>query len=399
MPNCSTTGIRAVLLAGILVFASALISCGEPTAGQGGGPKSKASAKAAIDQGTPEEDPKDAIAVSALEVSQEPLSAIYTTSATLRSDQQALITARTAGVIHRLLVEEGDPVETGQVLAILENDEQKINFDKSVTTRDNKLRELERARNLHEQGLMSDEIFETTRREAEESRHNAELDDLMLKRTVIRSPFSGIILTRHVDVGRTVNNGDAIYDLADLDPLYADVSVPEREIGTLSTGQQVRLNADASGVSVQARIQRIAPLVDSSTGTVKVTLAVDQSTDLRPGSFVKVSIITNTHEQALVVPRSALVAEGRRWHLFRLKQDGKHVEQLEVLLGYEEGDRVEILEALNDKAQLLAGDNVIHLGASALTDGAQVVIIDPAQDDTDNDSVEPTTEEDAGVTT
>jgi len=390
---------KSLLLAGILIMATAFISCGEPTAGQGSGPQSKAKASTATPQAEPEEDPEDAIAVSALDVSQEALSALYTTSATLRSDKQAIVTARTHGVIHRLLVEEGDLVETGQTLAILENDEQQINFNKSVTTRDTKLRELERAVSLHEQGLMSEEAFETIRREAEESRHNAALNELMLKRTVIRSPFSGIILTRHVDVGRTVNSGDSIYDLADLDPLYADVTVPEREIGTLSSGQRVRLSVDASGMTVNARIERIAPLVDSSTGTVKVTLAVDQSTDLRPGSFVKVSIVTNTHENALVVPRSALVAEGRRWHIYRLKQDGSHVEQLEVALGYEEGDRVEILESLDAEVPLAIGDSVIHLGASALTDDAQVVVVDPTQEETDENTVEPTSEEDAGVTT
>jgi multidrug efflux pump subunit AcrA (membrane-fusion protein) len=87
-----------------------------------------------------------------------------------------------------------------------------------------------------------------------------------------------------------------------------------------------------------------------------------------------VDIVIDTHEEALVVPRSALVAEGRRWNLFRLAEEGETVQALEVRLGYEEGDRVEILEVLEGAGPLAPGDRVVVLGASALSDGARVEV-------------------------
>jgi len=374
---------RLDLLILVLIFllAAGATACSDPAASQPatskastGTAKQKA-AQPAAEEKKAEEDEGDAIAVSVVNIAREPLSSLYATSATLRADRRAVVTARTHGVIRELQVEEGDLVTEGQILAVLENDEQQINHNIAVTTRDTKGREFDRAQSLHDQGLLSEEEYETARREADESEHGASLSELLLERTVIRAPFTGKILLRHLDVGGTVSDGTSIYDIADLDPLYADVNVPERQVSRLQAGQLVRLIADSSGDEARARIERIAPQVDPATGTVKVTLAVDRETRLKPGSFVRVEVVTSTHQQALVVPRSALVAEGRRWHIFRVKEDGKHVEQLEVIRGFEEGDRVEILETLEAELPLVPGDAVVHVGASALTDDALVQVI------------------------
>jgi len=314
---------------------------------------------------------EDAIAVHTAILTRDTLSELYATTATLRADKLATVTARTEGVVRRLLVEEGDSVRAGQALAELENDEQTIAFAREQTTMQNLQREFERAQTLHEQGLTSDEAFETARRAAKDARHSADLAELQLARTTIRAPFSGRVLERHVDPGATVGNGTEVYDLADLDPLYADISVPERHVGRLSVGQQVRLTADSFELTTLARIERIAPRVDIETGTVKVTLAVSEQSDLRPGTFVRADVVIDTHVDTLVVRRSALVPEGRRWHLFRLDDTGTHVERLEVRRGFEEGEQVEIA-TVDPEVTLKGGERIVVVGASALSDGARV---------------------------
>jgi multidrug efflux pump subunit AcrA (membrane-fusion protein) len=125
-----------------------------------------------------------------------------------------------------------------------------------------------------------------------------------------------------------------------------------------------------------AIIERIAPAVDPATGTVKVTVAVEGDSALRPGAFVRVDIVTDTHDDALVVARSALVAEGRRWHLYRLTEDGMTVEQVEVELGFETGDRVEILGTADADVTISAGEEIVVVGAPALSDGAKIRLTD-----------------------
>ncbi len=341
---------------------------GESDAGGGGG----AGATQAV------QPVEEAIAVKVGPVERDSLSALYSTSATLRADKRATVTARTQGVIRRLLVEEGDWVEEGQPMAVLEDREQRIAFEQAEANAETQGREFERSEALHAQELLSEEQYEMARREAVDARHVADLAELTLSRTVIRATFSGRVLARQLDVGATVTDGTAVYDIADLDPLYADVQVPERHVAQLATGQTVRLTTGSNGDSLEARarIERIAPAVDPTTGTVKVTVAVKETDGLRSGSFVRVGIVTDTHDDTLVVPRSALVAEGRRWHLFRLKQDDeRRVELIEVTLGFEEGDRVEILEAAKLERPFREGDRVVTTGASSLSDASIVQVL------------------------
>ena len=340
--------------------------------GSGAAPNGSAASEAALEK------EEDAIAVRTGFVTRDTLSELYATTATLRADKLATVTARTEGVVRRLLVEEGDTVQAGQALAELENEEQKIAFERERTAAENLQREFERAEKLHEQGLTSDEEFENARRAAKESKHSADLAELQLERTTIRAPFSGRVLTRHIDPGATIGSGTAVFDLADLDPLYADIGVPERHVGRLSVGQQVRLAADSFDLETMARVERIAPLVDVESGTVKVTLAVSGQSSLRPGTFVRVDVVIDTHVDALVVQRSALVPEGRRWHMFRLDDSGTRVERLEVRRSFEEGERVEIA-SVDPEVTLNDGDRVVIVGASALSDGARV---DPGSDET-----------------
>ena len=378
-----TTGVRwlrpwargalAMLALGIIL--GAFTGCGDSTV-------VGATPAQAQEKDNDEDEAEDAIAIEVGQVGRDTLSALYSTSATLRADKQATVTARTKGVIRQLLVEEGDWVEKDQKLAVLEDDEQRIAFEQASATYENKRREHERARSLHAQDLLSDEAHDTVQREAVEARHAAELAELTLSRTVIRATFAGRILVRHVDVGATVSDGTAVYDVADLAPLYADVQIPERQVARLQPGQMVRLLTNEDETSLDAVIERIAPAVDPTTGTIKITLAIRSAGSLRPGSFVRVGIVIDTHENTLVVPRSALVAEGRRWHLFRLENDeATQVELVEVTRGFEEGDQVEILGAVDAARPLEVGDRVVVTGASSLSDESKVQVMNEAADD------------------
>lgn len=319
-----------------------------------------------------------AIAVRAGEVVREPISSLYSTSATLRADRQATVIARTRGVVRRLAIEEGYRVGAEQPLAYLEDDEQKIAAARARTTEETARRDHERLAGLYDRGLVSVDEYETSRRDSEDAAHALDLAELELSRTVIRAPIAGIVVTRHLDVGSTVSDGTPVFDLADLEPLYADINIPERHVTQLGPGQEVWLTADATGAEAGAIIERIAPSVDPTTGTVKVTVAVEDGSGLRPGAFVRVDIVTDTHADALVVARSALVAEGRRWHLYRLTDDNTSVEQIEVELGFETGDRIEIAGTTDASLEITPGQSVIVVGAPALSNGSKVrVMADP----------------------
>ena len=157
-----------------------------------------------------------------------------------------------------------------------------------------------------------------------------------------------------------------------------------------ATAARVRARSTAtassvSSVSVVGAHSTLDSRRVSSTDAcgVKVTVAVEGNSGLRPGAFVRVDIVTDTHTEALVVNRSALVAEGRRWHLYRLA-DEDLVEQIEVILGFENGNRVEIDHLADPTSTIAPGDEIVVVGAPALSDGAKVRVMIDA-DPTEND--------------
>ena len=141
-----------------------------------------------------------AIAVRVGEVMQEPISSLYSTSATLRADRRATVIARTRGVLRRLAVEEGDAVSAGQPLAYLEDEEQKIAAARARSAEETARRDHERLSGLYDRGLVSVDEYESSRRDAEDDLHALELAELELSRTVIRAPSAGMVVTRYLDV-------------------------------------------------------------------------------------------------------------------------------------------------------------------------------------------------------
>jgi RND family efflux transporter MFP subunit len=361
----------------LLASGAALVSCGK-----GGAARAEAA-------GAGGKDEPEAIPVDTAAAARGAIAGYYASSATLRPRAAATVTARTRGVIERLAVEEGADVEEDQPLAWLEDGEQRLAAERTLRAAELEGRDFARAEQLHSQGLLSDEAWELARREATDAQAAAAEAELQLSRTVLRAPFPGRILERHVHVGTTVSDGTAVYDLADLTPLEADVSVPERHVARLAVGQAAWLVADATGQRVAGRIERIAPDVEATTGTVKVTVSIAEADGLRPGSFARVEVVTETRDQALLVPRSALVADGRKWTLFRVDAGRAIAERVEVRLGLEDGERVEIQPVEGAERAVAEGDLVVTSGAAALSDGAPVRLPEPrGEPESDRESSE-----------
>jgi len=336
----------------LLLLCLPLLAAGCPDASAPGG-----TAKAKEDA------PSVHVATEPLRV--RPMARLYQTSARLRARQRAAVTARTRGVIQRYLVEEGARVRAGAVLVELEDAEQKIERDDARDALRDRQVAWERAEQLFQRHALAQDALREARLAYHGAKHRLERAELALTRTRIRAPFAGVVLVRHADPGARVDDGTALLDLADVTPLEADVAVPERHVPTLQVGQAARVIA--GGATFAAEIARIAPQVDPTSGTVKVTLRAEPRVSLRPGSFARVAVVTATHPRALVVPRSAILSEGGRTHLFRLLPEQGRVERVTVQTGFEEADWIEVSEP-----SLRAGQPIVTRGAAALADGAAV---------------------------
>jgi len=313
-----------------------------------------------------EEDEEIPVPVEVAEVTTGAIASYISATANLVAEDQVKVLAEAEGRVERLQVEEGDLVTKGQVLAVLVQDEAKIAKSKVELKASNARAALERAKDTHDQGLISAETYDTLEMEYEFARQEVAEAEWRLAKTVIRAPFSGRVTERFITLGQHLRPGDELFTVADYDPLIARIYLPERDVMELEEGREVRITLAANAeFSFTGRVRQIAPVVDTATGTVKVTVeAVQPPAGVRPGAFVSIGIVREQHPSALLLPRVSVIRELRAAHVFVTEDDTAVKKAVE--LGLEEGDMVEALSGVAD------GDKVVVAGQGGLDDGQKI---------------------------
>lgn len=354
-------GPRSGLCAAALLLSTSLL-----LSGCAAGPNNEAKAAE-----TKDEKKVEAVPVEVAVASRRAVAASYTGTAALEPRAESQVVAKTSGVALAVLVEEGQRVNAGQPLVRLDPDRARL----AVAQSEAQMRKLEndyqRAQKLVAQQLVSAASVDQLRYDLENIRAQYRLATLELSYTTVVAPISGVIASRSIKTGNFVQINTPIFRIVDNSRLEATLNVPERELATLRAGQPVTLSADAlPGQTFTGVVDRIAPVVDSGSGTFRVVSAFDGAAQsLQPGMFGRIRIDYDQRADALVVPRLALLDDGEP-AVFRVRE-GK-VARVPVKLGYAEGPWVEIREGL------AAGDQIVTAGKVALRDGTAVqVIADP----------------------
>lgn len=188
-------------------------------------------------------------------------------------------------------------------------------------------------------------------------------DDLILK-----APRSGIIAHRQVEAGNLVQPGQTLLSIVDVSRIYVDCQLSEQEVAYLFTGMEVKMQIDTLGSSYPGKITYISPTSDSKTQkfTVRITLSrIDSS--IKGGMFARSQVNTILRDQALCVPREAVLEKNGEYYLFLLNKN-KQVEKHSVQLGLSNDTEYEVLQGIK------VGDRVITSNLTRLKPGMQVDI-------------------------
>lgn len=320
----------------------------------------------------------------------------------LRAKQRVEVTPKVSGRLVEVRVDRGDRVRAGQVVARLEDGEirQQVRSAEaalqvaraSLAQREAELKnrdsELDRYRNLEKDGVVSSQQRETaetsvavTRAQmslakAQVNQAEAGLEELRIRlsQTEILSPLTGVVATRHVDAGTMVSSTTPIVLVLDLSTMLTVVNVPEREINKIDVGSTAKVTVDAlAGEQFAGRVVRISPMLDSQTRTAPVEIALENSGEhLKAEMFARVDLNLTTERDALLVPRDALVYRNERSGVFVVEQEMVRFQP--VSTGLNEGDTVEVVEGLDERA------TVVTRGANLLQNGDAVSILHPEGD-------------------
>lgn len=297
------------------------------------------------------------------------IDAKYSGTAPIEAFADAMVIAKVSGEVQEIFVEEGDDVVSGQILARLDGDRLRLESQQAEANLRKLERDFQRNLDLKAKGLISVGDFEKIQYEMEALQASFDLSQLDYGYTEIRSPIDGVISQRHIKIGNTIDVNTETFQVTSLEPLISYLHVPEREYRRIDAGQSATIYVDAlHGARFDASVARVSPIIDPDTGTFKITIEVsDKTRRLKPGMFGRMSIIYDSRENVLQIPRSAVIEETGKPYVFTVT-DGI-AEKRVIETGFAEGGNIEIVGGIGDE------DEIVFVGHVNLKNGARVNVI------------------------
>ena len=312
------------------------------------------------------------VPVEAAPVSVGAIDAAYRGTATLEAEDEATVVARTGGVIEQIMVEEGQKVRAGQSLARLDTERLRVEVSRAKSSLENLESVHKRNESVFQRNLVSREAYDRSKADVEAARAAYDIAVIALRDADIRAPFDGVVTARYIKLGNMVQPNAQAFRITKMDRLQAALYVPERDIHKLHPGHEVKLTVDAwPDKEFTGEVARVNPVVDASTGTVKVTVQMTANQpQLQPGMFARAEILYDRKENALLIPKDAVMTEDAQQAVFVVVANKAHRRTIKT--GYGDSNHYEVLEGLK------SGEMVVTTGQTNLKDDAKVQIVHPA---------------------
>lgn len=325
-----------------------------------------------------------AIAVETGRASRQDIRPVLSFSASLEPVWSADISPKVDARIERLLVEEGDMVQAGAVIALLDISE----LSAQVTQAEGNLYvakanveqaelDLKRASSLVQQGAVSTQAFDTARIKRDlalgqlrTAEGNLEQLTARLQSAAITSPRAGTVIKKYLQSGFYAKAGSPIVAVADTTTLLAKATVGEAQITELRDGIPASLIVAALGDKrFTGSVTRISPVATLPSRSFVAEVSIpNQENVLRSGMFAKVEIEGAIRKQALVIPESALVMREDQKTVYVVNNENK-VQQKMLKLGYVGQGIAEVLDGLTENERIVVtGQNKIKDGSTVQTE-------------------------------
>jgi RND family efflux transporter MFP subunit len=285
--------------------------------------------------------------------------------------EEVNIAPATAGKIDRINVEVGSRVSAGQLLVHM--DPTQLN-----TTRiqfENLKVEMARLEALRQSGSVSQQTYDQTKVQYDLTKENLAF---LEKNVNLKAPFAGVVSVKNFENGElytgsasSATGKPAIVTLVEINPLKANISVPESYLPSLRQNMKVAVKSDLyPDKSFSAQISKIYPTVDAATRSVQVELKVANAGEkLRPGMFCRSTIDFGQVNTLVVSDQAVLKMQGANERYIFIEQNGK-AKRVVVALGKRFDDKIEIISN-----ELKEGDNLIVTGQNRLIDGVSVKVV------------------------
>ncbi len=326
--------------------------------------------------------------IPVLAVQQANVSDLLEAVGTVRAAQTSDLASQMMGNIVEVRAHEGDRVQRGQVLAVIDDSQPRAAVDRAIAAgvaaqqqlvaadSDLSLAEstLKRYQNLYERKSVSPQEFDEVKArqqaalagrdmaQAGQAQSQAALNQARtsLDYTRIRAPFDGVVTEKKADSGALASPGMPIFTVEDERRYRLEATVNESDLRYVRTGQQVSVAIDVlDNAGLKGKVKQIVPAADPASRTFLVKIELPTDTRLRSGLFGRVQF-SRGERKALLIPRSAVVERGQLQGIFVLDQN-KVASLRYITLGRPSGSAIEVLAGLQDGERLVAKPGALDL--------------------------------------
>lgn len=315
--------------------------------------------------------PKAPVAVSVVTVggTDSGVSSEYVGSIVERSG--TALSFEVPGNVLRLMVDQGDHVSKGQLLATLDPVTLRDAHQLTLTTLHQVEDAYRRFEPLHKQGVVSDIRWVEIQTKLEQAQSSERLARTQLQRTSLMAPFSGVISERTAERGMNVMAGQQIYRLVDISSVDVKMSVPEGEVSSIKVGARAHVSVKAvGGKSYEAVVKEKGVEANAVSHTYSMKLGIVNSDGkLMPGMVCSVEMaeVSQSSVGTLAVPLNAVKLDSDNRRFVWLAVAGKAHQQYIIIGNFVEGGVIVT-------SGLKAGDKVITEGSQKVSEGQDLRI-------------------------
>lgn len=324
------------------------------------------------------------------------VAAYLTVVGNLIGQQTIDIAPRTGGRLLSVNVQLGDRVRRGQTLAKVEDREiveqvRQAEASEEVSKAtirqreaDLKVAELnfDRSKNLYTRQLLAKQALDDAESrymaavaqfdlsKAQLNQNEARLQELRinLQNTSVISPVDGFVGKRNVDPGAMVNTNTPIASVVEISRLRLVVNVVEKDLRMVSVGDPAVVEVDAyPGDKFTGKIARVSPVLDPATRTAAMEVEIpNPDFKLKPGMYARINLTVEEHENALVVPKTAVVDYANSRGVW-VPNENDRATFVPLKLGIESPDLFEVLDGMKEGAKF------VNTGATAVRNNDQLL--------------------------
>ena len=314
------------------------------------------------------------VKTSVIQTSESNMSQAY--SATIEEENGTALSFSVGGTIVKLLVNEGQSVSKGQLIATLDDTSLSNSYTSAKAGLNQAKDAYDRMKQLHDAGSLAEIKWIETETQLSQAEAAYEIARKNLNDTKLYAPYSGVISEKAAEVGQNVNAGTTVVKIVTARQLDAKIAVPETEIASMTIGQAADITVQAlGGRTFHGTVREKGVVANASSRSYDVKIRVqDAPADLLPGMVASVVMANNSKKEAadaepkaIVIPADIVQLADDNRNFLWVVEDGKASRRF-ITIGEYTANGVTVVDGL------ASGDVVIVEGQQKVCDGTAVEI-------------------------